>query len=157
MLTDISHRYARDHKLGDRLSFGMTQPLTVRHPARRPFVVGRAPAHERTRPAVRAHTHLGLLPLLLAIFVLLNAGDLISTYVGLQSGLREGNPLMGSLLMHYGFVALVAYKVLVVAAVSIGVLMLRRFHRGIARATVWICDALVLFVVILNVLQYAAR
>ena len=157
MITDISHSYARDHKLGDYLSSGVTQPLTVPHPAR-PFVVGRAPAPDRAaQPAARSRAHLGLLPLWLALFALLNAGDLISTYMGLHGGLREGNPLMGSLLLHYGFVALIVYKVLVVAAVTIGVLLLRRFHRGIAGATVWICNALVLAVVVLNVLQYVAR
>lgn len=154
MITDITHSYTRDQRLTNRFPFGMTQPLTVRHPVR-PFVVGRAPA--RSRSIIRVGAHLGFLPVLLAIFALLNAGDLISTYIGLHGGLREGNPVMGSLLMHYGFVALIAYKVLVVAAVSIGVLMLRRFHRTIASVTVWICDALVLAVVLLNVLQYIAR
>lgn len=153
-MTDISRSYTRDQRRGDHFPFGMTQPLTVRHPVR-PFVASRARA--RSRSVVRASAHLGFLPVLLAIFALLNVGDLLSTYIGLHGGLREGNPVMGSLLMHYGFSALIAYKVLVVVAVSIGVLMLRRFHRAIASATAWICDALVLAVVLLNVLQYVAR
>lgn len=159
-MTDISHSYTGDRKRGDHFSFGLTQPLVVRHPSR-PFVVGRAPAHARSRSRAaarpRAHLHLGLLPVWLGLFALLNAGDLITTYIGLHGGLREGNPLMDGLLMHFGFAALITYKVLVVAAVGLGVVMLRRFHRGISGATIAICNALVLAVVILNVLQYAAR
>lgn len=158
MISDISHSYTGgDRERGHHLTFGLTQPLVVvRHPVR-PFAVGSAPARTRRRAAAPARAHLGLLPAWLALFALLNIGDLISTYIGLHGGLREGNPLMDGLLLHFGFVALIAYKVLVVAAVTIGVLMLRRFHRGIASATIWICNALVLAVVVLNVLQYAAR
>lgn len=157
MISDISHSYASDRQRGDHFSFGLTQPLVVvRHPVR-PFAAGTAPARARRRVAVRPHAHLGLLPAWMALFALLNAGDLISTYIGLHGGLREGNPLMDGLLMHYGFAALIVYKMLVVAVVGLGVVMLRRFHRGIASATIWICNALVLAVVLLNVLQFAAR
>lgn len=157
MITDISHSYTGDRKRGDRFSFGLTQPLVVvRHPVH-PYTAGTAPARTRARTRTPARAHVGLLPAWLALFALLNAGDLISTYIGLHGGLREGNPLMDGLLMHFGFAALIMYKVLVVAAVAMGVLMLRRFHRGVSTVTIWICNVLVLAVVILNVLQYVAR
>ena len=155
-MTDISHSYTGDRTRGDHFSLELTRPLVVRHPAR-PFVVGSAPARARARAAARARARLGMLPVWLGLFALLNAGDLISTYVGLHGGLHEGNPLMDGLLMHFGFSALIVYKVLVVVAVSLGVMMLRRFHRGISSVTIGICNVLVLGVVILNVLQYIAR
>lgn len=158
MISDISHSYTRDRKHGNRFSFGLTQPLVVvRHPVR-PFAASSASVRARRGATVRSsRVHLGMLPAWMALFAVLNAGDLISTYIGLHSGLREGNPLMDGLLMHYGFAALIVYKMLVVAAVGLGVVMLRRFHRGIASATIWICNALVLVVVLLNVLQFATR
>ena len=107
---------------------------------------------EPTRPSDRR-----LLPTLVVIFALLNAADLISTFVGLHIGLREGNPLMGALLARYGFIALILYKAVVVGAVAIGVRMLRAFRVSIANITIVICDLLVLFVVIANVTQYVIR
>lgn len=97
------------------------------------------------------------LTILLAVFALLNAGDLVSTYAGLHSGMHEGNPLMSELLGHYGFAALIGYKLLVIVAVSVGIVVLRSFSKGIATATIWVCNALVCAVVILNVLQFVAR
>jgi hypothetical protein len=92
--------------------------------------------------------------LLLGLFVLLNIGDLISTYVALGVGMREGNPLMSSLLAHYGFVSLIVYKVAVVGVVGGGVLLLQRFHPRLAHVTLWVCNALVFAAVFLNLLQY---
>ncbi len=157
-MTDIfAHSYTRERQRGDHFTLGWTQPLVVRHPAR-PFVVGTAPAHHaRPRATARRHAGLGLLPVWLGLFALLNAGDLITTFIGLRGGLHEGNPLMGGLLAHFGFGALIAYKALVVVAVALGIVLLRRYHRGIANTTIWVCNALVLVVVILNALQYAVR
>lgn len=96
------------------------------------------------------------LPELLALFAVLNIGDLVSTFIGLQGGMREGNPLMNALLTHYGFGALIFYKVLVIVAVTAGIYVLRAFHTKIATLTIWVCNALVLGVVIMNVVQYVA-
>jgi uncharacterized protein DUF5658 len=93
---------------------------------------------------------------LLALFALLNAGDLASTYLGLYNGMREGNPLMGALLTQYGFGALILYKLLVIAAVTGGIVFLHTFHRRVASVTVWVCNSLVLLVVVINVAQYLA-
>jgi hypothetical protein len=92
--------------------------------------------------------------LLLGLFVLLNVGDLVSTYVALGIGMREGNPLMSALLQHYGFASLIVYKVAVVAVVGGGVLLLRRFHPRLAHVTIWVCNVLVFAAVFLNILQF---
>lgn len=104
----------------------------------------------RTTPRV----HAGLLPLLVAVFALLNAGDLISTFIGLAGGMREGNPLMNMLLTQYGFGALILYKLLVIVGVSAGVLLLRVLHRRVAYVTIWVCNLLVLGVVVSNLMQF---
>lgn len=96
------------------------------------------------------------LPLLLLIglFVLLNVGDLLSTYLALGIGMREGNPLMSALLARFGFGALIGYKLMVIAVVGIGVVALRQTHPRLARITIIACDALVLLAVLLNVIQF---
>lgn len=161
MITDVS-RSARD-----RSQFGgdATQPLPriqrMPYEADHPFVVSRAASRavpaESAQRAARTHAETVKLVIWLGIFALLNTGDLVSTYAGLQTGMHEGNPLMSGLLGHYGFAALIGYKVLVVCAVSIGVFTLRAFSKGIATATIWVCNALVCAVVVMNVLQFAAR
>ena len=93
---------------------------------------------------------------LLVVFALLNLGDLASTYLGLAHGLNEGNPLMKQLLLHYGFGALIADKLLVIVAVTTGALVLRRLDWHIAHAVALVCDALILLVVVSNVVQYLA-
>jgi hypothetical protein len=90
----------------------------------------------------------------LVVFVVLNIGDLISTYLALDIGFREGNPLMSALLTRYGFLALIVYKVGVVLVVGIGVALLRRFHPRLALITLIVCNILVLAAVSLNVLQF---
>lgn len=89
----------------------------------------------------------------IGLFVLLNVGDLISTYVALGIGMREGNPLMSALLARDGFAALIIYKLVVVTVVAIGVTLLRRYHARLAQITILICNALVFVAVCLNVLQ----
>lgn len=122
-------------------------PAEMRHAARRSV----KPHAARTR-GKGGHW----LPQLLVLFAVLNAGDLVSTFIGLEGGMREGNPLMNALLMHYGFGALILYKVLVIVAVTAGVYVLRAFHKSIANITIWVCNALVFGVVVMNVVQYVA-
>src|SRR5262245_19171663 len=93
---------------------------------------------------------------LVALFAVLNAADLLSTYVGLRHGLHEGNPLMSKLLEQFGFGALIIYKVVVIWAVAAGVRLLQTFRYSVARATIWTCNALVFGVVLLNLVQYLA-
>lgn len=139
----------------DHFSLAPTQPLPLIVPSMpRPFVVARVTQPVRVRPIVRPKVAGRLLPLWLAVFALLNLGDILSTYIGLSSGMREGNPLMSSLLAHYGFGALIVYKVLVVVAVTAGVLLLRTFQLKIARITIAVCNILVLLVVAMNVIQF---
>lgn len=143
MLTDASRGFHRDARLPHQAS-----QQRAAHQAARPFVVRRA---ERT------HAESVRLAIWLGLFALLNAADLASTYAGLHSGMREGNPLMSTLLLSYGFGALVVYKFVVIFAVAIGIHVLRGFSKGIATATIWICNALVCIVVLMNVLQFTAR
>jgi hypothetical protein len=140
----------------DRLHIAPTQPL-------RPYIVGRrrqftaaraASQAKKSRAVVQPNAAGRLIPIWLGIFILLNLGDVVSTWVGLHSGMREGNPLMSTLLAHYGFAALIIYKLLVVLAVTGGVLLLRSFQLSVARVTITICNVLVLLVVMLNVAQY---
>ncbi|HEY7351024.1 MAG TPA: DUF5658 family protein [Ktedonobacterales bacterium] len=93
-------------------------------------------------------------PFWLAFFAVLNAFDLITTYVDLQAGMREGNPLMRALLDQAGFSALIVYKALMILAVSAGILILSRSYRGLARLALVICNVLVLVVVLSNFIQY---
>lgn len=141
----------------DALARWATQPLSRPLPtaAARPFVVARpsAPRVVVRRAVPRIHGGM-LLPLLVALFAVLNAGDLLSTFIGLASGMREGNPLMNMLLAQYGFGALILYKVVVIAAVGAGVLFLSTFHRRIAHVTIWVCNLLVLGVVVSNLMQF---
>jgi hypothetical protein len=99
----------------------------------------------RTRGAVRPS-----LVLWLVVYVLLNVGDLVSTYVGLQAGLHEANPLMSGLLAQSGFGALIAYKLVVIVAVVGGAIALLRMHPRAAYLTVHVCNSLVFLAVFLN-------
>jgi Domain of unknown function (DUF5658) len=106
------------------------------------------------RPIERPRAAGAYLPWLVGLFALLNAADLASTFVGLHNGMHEGNPLMATLLVRFGFIALIAYKALVVLAVAAGIRLLRSFRLSIAHVTIWICNGLVFAVVLLNVVQY---
>lgn len=106
------------------------------------------------RPIERPRAAGSYLPWLVGLFALLNAADLASTFVGLHNGMHEGNPLMAALLVRFGFIALIAYKALVVLAVAAGVRLLRAFRLSVAHVTIWICNGLVFTVVLLNVVQY---
>lgn len=142
----------------DTLTRWATQPLTHALPsaATRPFVVARPSSPRVVVRHATPHSHGGmLLPLLVTLFAVLNAGDLLSTFMGLASGMREGNPLMNILLVQYGFGALILYKVVVIVAVGAGVLFLSTFHRRIAHVTIWVCNLLVLGVVFSNLMQFA--
>lgn len=91
----------------------------------------------------------------LGVYIAVNLGDLISTAVGLRAGLREGNPLMRSLLSQFGFAALVAYKVVVIVGVVAGLSLLARRHPRLAAVTLTVCNILVGLAVVLNVVQFA--
>jgi hypothetical protein len=90
----------------------------------------------------------------LGLFALLNGCDLLTTYLDLRAGMREGNPLMRMLLEQDGFGALVFYKVLMVVVVSVGILTLNRSYPLLSRITLAICNLLVLAVVLSNFIQY---
>ena len=92
-------------------------------------------------------------PFWLALFAVLNGCDLLTTYVDLNVGMREGNPLMRNLLYQYGFGALIFYKALMVLVVCLGIVALNRSYPHLARITLGICNVLVLLVVISNFLQ----
>lgn len=135
-----------------------TRPLSRAAPpaVSRPFV-----ATHRTPPRAlvrrgESRIHGGVLPVLVALFAVLNAADLASTFIGLASGMHEGNPLMGALLSSYGFGALILYKIMVIVAVGAGVVFLRFFHRRVAHITIWVCNLLVLGVVVSNLMQFVA-
>jgi hypothetical protein len=121
----------------------------------RPFAVSRVDEPSRRARVMRLGG--GALGVAIALFVVLNAGDVVSTYLGLQNGLHEGNPLMSRLLDHFGFGALVIYKLAVVIVVVKGIAFLQTINGGAARLTIWVCNTLVFAVVILNVAQYLLR
>ncbi len=132
----------------------MTQPLTVVRTTPAPSV---SRADDASVHATARHSRRVALPLTMVIgivlYVLLNVGDVLSTWIGLHTGLHEGNPLMSRLLATYGFSALIAYKVAVVVAVSAGVTKLSRSYRRVAMGTLIICNVLVGLAVLLNLLQ----
>jgi hypothetical protein len=160
MMSTASHRSIPLDPYSDRFLNAPTQPLPAARPGRRqPFVVTHAALRSKKSQAVvravaRPKTPGRLIPLWLGFFALLNLGDILSTWAGLHSGMREGNPLMSTLLTHYGFAALIGYKLLVVLAVTAGVLLLRSFQLLVARVTIVVCNLLVLLVVALNLVQY---
>jgi hypothetical protein len=155
-MSTASSQFPPASRYDDRFTLAPTQPLPILNPGpRRPFVVTSAWRRaQKIREVVRPDLASRFLPLWLGIFALLNLGDVLSTYIGLHNGMREGNPLMGALLAQYGFIALIGYKLLVVLVVTGGVLLLRSFHASVARVTIGICNVLVLLVVTLNVIQY---
>ena len=113
---------------------------------------------QRTRHSARTHAAVRpSLVLWLVVYVLLNVGDLVSTYVGLRAGLREANPLMSGLLAQSGFGALIAYKLAVIVAVVGGAIALIRMHPRAAYLTVHVCNGLVFLAVFLNVAQMLLR
>ncbi len=91
---------------------------------------------------------------LLGMFTALNVGDLVSTWVDLHAGLREGNPFMSMLLAQHGFGALVLYKILVIVVVSIITGALWTTRPRLVGITLLICDLLVFAAVTANVLQF---
>jgi hypothetical protein len=108
----------------------------------------------------RARPHVAVRPSLvlwLLVYILLNVGDLVSTHLGLQAGLREANPLMSGLLAQSGFGALIAYKLVVIVAVVGGAIALIRMHPRAAYLTVHVCNGLVFLAVFLNVAQMLLR
>ena len=129
-----------------------TQPLAI---AARPTIP--LPTTQRQTHSMRHSALPVLLTVALALFAILNIADLASTFIGLQHGLREGNPLMSGLLMRFGFGALIAYKFAVIALVSGGVYILHAYHARISLLTITICNALVFAVVLLNLVQFAAQ
>jgi hypothetical protein len=121
---------------------------------------GERPSPARARAEGRRNTSRSYslsLALWLVVYTLLNVGDLLSTYLGLQAGLREANPLMSNLLAQDGFGALIAYKLIVIVAVVAGALTLFRMHPRAAYFTVHICNGLVFLAVFLNVAQMLLR
>jgi hypothetical protein len=92
--------------------------------------------------------------LLLGMFATLNVGDLVSTWVDLHAGLREGNPFMNMLLAQHGFGALILYKILVVVVVSAITGALWAARPRLVGMTLLVCDLLVFAAVTANVLQF---
>ncbi len=111
------------------------------------------PLQARAPVRTRAAALSPWLALWLVVYVLLNVGDLVSTYLGLHAGLHEANPLMSGLLTHSGFGTLIAYKLVVIVAVVGGAIALLRMHPRAAYLTVHVCNGLVFLAVFLNIAQ----
>lgn len=94
--------------------------------------------------------------LLIGLFAALNIGDLVSTWLDLRAGLREGNPFMSMLLTQHGFGALIFYKVLVVGIVGLITAALWSVKPRLVGVTILVCDLLVFAAITVNVLQFPA-
>jgi Domain of unknown function (DUF5658) len=92
--------------------------------------------------------------MLLALFAALNIGDLVSTWIDLQAGLREGNPFMNFLLQEHGFGALIAYKILVILLVGVVTALMWQVRPRLVGYTLIACDFLVFCAITINVLQF---
>jgi hypothetical protein len=146
-MTAISPISSDHHGIHDSWS---TQPLAVSVPPDAlPY-----PGSARVNIHRLARSVDYFLAMLLVLFALLNAGDLLTTYLGLAHGLNEGNPLMNELLAHYGFGALIADKLLVITAVTSGSLLLHKLNWRIAHAIALVCNTLILLVVLSNIVQF---
>jgi|SRR5579859_30570 len=155
MITNISRGYGGGAHAG---GYATQPPPRIARAVAHSVSMNRAGGYVvPARHGAPARTALVKLALSLVLFALLNAGDLVSTYAGLHSGMREGNPLMSGLLVQYGFAALIVYKAVVIVAVSVGVYLLRTFSKVIATATIWVCNVLVCAVVVMNILQFVTR
>ena len=91
---------------------------------------------------------------LIGLFAALNCGDLVSTWLDLHAGLREGNPFMSLLLAQHGFGALIVYKLMVVALVAIITIVLWSVRPRLVGVTLGICNLLVFGAVAVNLLQF---
>ncbi len=91
---------------------------------------------------------------LLGMFAALNIGDLVSTWLDLHAGLREGNPFMSMLLAQHGFGALICYKVLVVSVVGVITALLWNARPRLVGVTLLVCDLLVFAAITINILQF---
>ena len=93
---------------------------------------------------------------LIGLFAALNIGDLVSTWIDLRAGLREGNPFMSMLLTQHGFGALIFYKVLVVLIVGAITTSLWSVRPRLVGITLLVCDLLVFAAIAVNVVQFPA-
>jgi hypothetical protein len=91
---------------------------------------------------------------LLGLFAALNGGDLLSTWIDLRAGLREGNPFMSMLLQQHGFAALIAYKLVVIGVVTLITAALWPERPRLVGYTLLVCDFLVFCAIAINVLQF---
>lgn len=90
----------------------------------------------------------------MALYLVFNLGDLLSTYLGLRHGLKEGNPLMNAMLTWNGFTAVIDYKLIVTLSVLAGLWLVSGWNIRAARAALLICNCMVALVVALNLAQY---
>ena len=104
----------------------------------------------------RVRTATFVLPLLMVVFAMLNAADALTTYIGLHTGLFEGNPVMSGLMSHFGFSALIMYKLVVTVTIGYGARWLQRMQPVLATVTVLLCNLMVFSVVVSNMVQWLA-
>lgn len=89
-----------------------------------------------------------------AAFLALNGADVLSTFVGINQGLHEGNALTQPFTEHLGTPGLAVYKLLIIAgALSAASTLERRGHPRSARIALRVADAWIVPAVILNVIQ----
>lgn len=105
---------------------------------------------ERARPGARS-----VIVWQAALYIALNLGDVVSTYLGLRRGLVEGNPLMATLLAHDGFDALIIYKFTIMVVALLGLWLLNGWSARAAHTAARICNVVVALVVMLNFAQIA--
>lgn len=86
------------------------------------------------------------------VFLLLNIGDAVSTYVGLGRGLSELNPLPAALLARYGLGAMLSAKAFIILGALVLVLALGRRYPLLWRG-LWGISIGMALVVVSNIVQ----
>ena len=87
-------------------------------------------------------------------FILVNVLDVFMTYILLINGAMEANPLANYVLLRWGFVGLISFKLLIVAAVCIIAQLIATRRLGTAQFLLIIGSLIVSAVVVYSVRLY---
>jgi hypothetical protein len=86
----------------------------------------------------------------LAVLVVLNIIDWVTTYYGLRLGLEEANPIARLILSRAGPIGLYTFKLIVIA---LAVLIVHKLSPKELEQAVWILNALLAIIIAWNSIQ----